>query len=114
MKRVSVSVVVLLLVSSLVMAPGLFSQIKVDPASKLDYIEGIVQTIDKKAMSIVVREKGTSNLDYTIIYNDKTKFTFRNGPATLDDMKRDSRVYALGKAEGAMKLIAERIDIRQK
>ncbi len=114
MRRASVSVVVLILVSSLVMAPGLFSQIKVDPASKLDYIQGTVLTIDKKGMTFVVREKGTSNQDYTIVYNDKTKFTYRNGAAILDDMKRDSLVYVIGKADGATKLVAERIDIRQK
>lgn len=114
MKRSIYLVVVLMLISSLVLAPGLFSQIKIDSKSKLDTIEGIVQSIDKAGMTMVVRQKGTSNLDYTIIFNDKTTFTYRNGAAKITDVKEQSRIVVLGKAEGATKLNATRIDIRQK
>lgn len=108
-------VVALMLITSLVIAPGLFSQIKQDPKTKLDQIEGTVQSIDKKAMTFVLRERGTSNLDYTIIYTDKTTFTYRNDPkASIADLKDGVRVVAMGKAEGATKLNAARIDIRQK
>jgi hypothetical protein len=114
MKRSISLVAVLMLISSLVLAPGLFSQIKTDAKSKLDTIEGTVQSIDKAGMTMVVREKPTSNLDYTIIFNDKTTFTYRNGPAKLSDVKEKSRIVVLGKADGATKLNATRIDIRQK
>ena len=114
MKRSISWIVVLTVVASLVFAPGLFSQIKQDPASKKDQIEGTVQSIDAKAGTFVIRQKGTGNLDYTIIYNDKTTFTYRNGPAKVADLKDGVRVVAIGKAEGATKLNAERIDIRQK
>lgn len=114
MKRSFSWVVVLMLISSLVIAPGLFSQIKQDPKTKLDEIQGTVQSIDKKAMTMVIRETGTSNLDYTIIYNDKTSFTYRNGKGSIDDLKEGLRVVAIGKAEGATKLNAARIDIRTK
>ncbi len=106
--------VVLMLVFSLALAPGLFSQIKTDPKTKIDSIEGIVQSIDKAKMTMVVREKGTSNLDYTISFNDKTTYTYRNEPAKAEDVKDGVRVVVLGKAEGANKLAAARIDIRQK
>ncbi len=114
MKRPFVTALVLLLVSSVVMASGLLAQIKVDPQSKLDSIEGYVQSIDKKNMTLVVRQKGTSNLDYTVVYNDKTIYTYRNGKAAFTDLKDNARIVALGKAEGATKLVAVRIDIRDK
>ncbi len=113
MKRSVSLVVVLMLISSLVLAPGLFSQIKTDPKTKIDSVEGWVQSIDKAKMTLVIREKGTSNLDYTIIYNEKTAYTFRNGPAKAEDVKDGVRIVALGKAEGTNKLVAARIDIRQ-
>ncbi len=113
MKKGVFSVVVLMLVFSLVLVPGLFSQIKTDPQSKLDRLEGTVQSIDKAKMTLIIRERGTSNLDYTVIYNDKTTYTFRNGPAKLEDLKDGVRIIALGKAEGTNKLVAVRIDIRQ-
>ena len=114
MRRALNITIVLVLVSSLVMASGLFAQIKVDPQSKLDRIEGTVQSIDKKNMTLVVRQKGTANLDYTVVYNDKTIFTYRNDKATLAELKDGLRVVALGKADGATKLVAARIDIRDK
>jgi hypothetical protein len=114
MKRSFAGMVTLLLLCSLAFAPGLFSQIKQEPGSKLDSIEGNVQSIDKAKMTIVIREKGTANLDYTITYTDKTIYTYRNGPAKMEDFKTGSRIYVLGKAEGANKLAAARIDIREK
>jgi hypothetical protein len=113
MKRSFAGMVTLLLVFSLAFAPGLFSQIKQN-SDKLDSIEGIVQSIDKVKMTLVIREKGTSNLDYTITFTDKTLYTYRNGPAKIEDLKDGSRVVAIGKAEGANKLAAARFDIREK
>jgi hypothetical protein len=114
MKRSFSWALVLMVVSSLVLAPGLFSQIKQDPQTKLDRIEGTVLSIDKAKMTLVIRETGTANLDYTIIYTDKTIYTYRNGPAKAEDVKDGVRIVALGKAEGATKLNAARIDIRAK
>lgn len=110
----STLIVVLMLVCSLLAAPGLFSQIKTDPASKLDRVEGTVLSVDKAKMTMVVRERGTANLDYTVSFTDKTTYTYRNEPAKAEDVKDGVRVVALGKAEGANKLAAARIDIRQK
>jgi hypothetical protein len=114
MKRSVSWVVVLMLVSSLVLAPGLFSQIKNDPKTGLDSIEGTIQSIDKAKMTMVVRERGTGNLDYTVSFTEKTTYTYRNEPAQAADVKDGVRVVVLGKAEGANKLAAARIDIRQK
>ncbi len=106
-------VIVLMLAFSLVLAPGLFSQIKTDPESKLDRIEGTVMSIDKAKNTMVIRQRGTANLDYTISFNEKTIYTLRNQPAKAEDVKDGVRIVALGKAEGANKLAAARIDIRQ-
>ncbi len=107
MKRAFLFALLLLLV-----VPGMVAQIKVDQQSKLDRIEGTVQSIDSKNMTFVIRERGTANLDYTIVYNDKTAFTFRNAKSTISELKDGRRIIALGKAEGATKLIAQRVDIR--
>jgi hypothetical protein len=114
MKRSISWAILLMLASSLILAPGLFSQIKQDPGTKLDSIEGNVQSMDKAKMTLVIREKGTANLDYTISYTNTTSYTYRNGPAKAEDLKEGSRIVAIGKAEGANKLAAARIEIREK
>jgi predicted small lipoprotein YifL len=113
MKRSFSWMVVLMLVLSLAIAPGLFGQIKQDPQSKLDRLDGNIQSIDKKNMTLILRQRGTSNLDYTVVFNDKTIVTDRNKKGgTIADLKEGQRIITLGKAEGATKLIASRIDIR--
>src|SRR5690349_4771287 len=53
---------------------------------KEDRIDGTVKGVDKKTKTILVRLRGKGNSE-DVIYDDATKFTFRNKPATLDDVK---------------------------
>ncbi len=110
MNQIMSKAVVLLLISFLVVTPSLVSQIKQDPKTKMDLIQGEVQSIDQKAMTFVIRT--TANLDFTISYTDKTTFrSNRNPKGTIADVKKGLRVVAIGKAKGTKDLAAAKIDI---
>ena len=82
-------------------------------AAKQDRVDGTVKSIDKAAKTISVRLRGkTSSKD--VIYDDSTKFTFRNKAATLDEVKDERRVIVVGKANDKGQLVATRIDVRDK
>jgi hypothetical protein len=48
---------------------------------------------------------------WKVLYNDKTKYSIRNEPAKLEDLKDGLRVIILGKFENET-MTAVRIDIR--
>jgi hypothetical protein len=112
MKRaisIMAAVVVLLVVVSAV-----YPQIRKDAKTGLDRIEGIIQSIDRKASTITVRQKSTTEAVWQAVYNDQTKFTYRNTPASLDELKEGQRVVCLGKSESASHIAVTRVDIRTK
>ena len=74
-------------------------------------IHGTVRLMDKAANSITVRLQG-QQLERQVIYSDSTKFTVRNKPAKLDDLKDRARVIVLGTSNDKGQLVASRIDIR--
>lgn len=82
-------------------------------AGKQDRIDGSVQMIDKAAKTITVRLRGKP-VQRGVIYDDKTAVTFRNKPATLDEVKEGRRVIVLGKSNEKNQLMATRIDVRDK
>ena len=82
------------------------------PATKSDRIEGIVQMIDKATKTVTVRLT-LQNAMRSVIYNDKTTFTVRNKPGTIDDVKDGRWVICLGKYNDKIELIATRIDVRE-
>jgi hypothetical protein len=114
MKRAILSAVALALVFSLVLAPGLYAQAKQDPKTQLDRIDGRVRSIDKDKSIVIVRQSATANIDWQVTYNDQTKFTYRNEPASFSELKEGRRVVCLGKVQGTTGLLAARIDIREK
>jgi hypothetical protein len=61
-----------------------------------------------------VQQKGTVNISWQVIYNSKTKFSFRNAPSSLDEVKEGRSVICLGKLEGKTSLIATQVDVREK
>jgi Cu/Ag efflux protein CusF len=77
--------------------------------SKQDRLSGRVQMISKDTSTITLR-KGT--VDRHVVYNDTTKFTMRNKPAKLEDLKEGRRVICLGKFDEKTRLVATHIDIR--
>jgi uncharacterized protein DUF5666 len=80
-------------------------------APKQDRIDGTVRMMDKGTKTVTVRLRGKTN-EQQVIYDDKTAFTYRNKPATLDDVKDGRRVIVLGKTNDKHQLVATRIDVR--
>jgi hypothetical protein len=76
----------------------------------LQRVEGAIQSVDKAATTLTVRLRGKTNTQ-VVVYNDKTMFTFRNKPATVDDVKEGRNVICLG-TPGEKQWVAARIDIR--
>ena len=96
---------------TLVLCAGLYAQIKKEPKTGLDRIEGSVQSINKEKSTINVKVSGTTSPVYQVVFNEKTKYTMRNQPAKAEDLKEGLRVIVLGKFDNNV-LTAVRIDIR--
>jgi Cu/Ag efflux protein CusF len=82
-------------------------------AGKQDRIDGSVRMIDKATKVVTVRLRGKPD-SREVIYDDKTAFTFRNKPSTLDELKEGRRVIIVGKFNDKVQLVATRVDIREK
>jgi Cu/Ag efflux protein CusF len=80
-------------------------------APKSDRVEGNVSSIDKATKTATVRLRGKTN-SVQVVFNDKTSFTFRNKPASIDELKDGRHVICLGKYNDKTQLIATRIDVR--
>jgi len=78
-----------------------------------DRLDGTVKSVDKKAKALTVRLRG-KNLERQVIYDDNTKFTYRNKAASLDDVKEERRVICLGKLNDKGQFMATRVDVRDK
>lgn len=78
---------------------------------KQDRVEGTVQSIDKAAKTVTVRLRGKTNT-VDVVFSDKTSFTFRNKPASVEDLKDGRNVICLGRLSDKKQLIATRIDVR--
>jgi len=79
--------------------------------TKEDRLDGTVHMIDKDTKTVTVRLRGKTT-QRQVVYNESTKFTYRNKPGSLDDVKDGRRVICLGKTNDKNQLIATRIDIR--
>lgn len=81
--------------------------------AKQDRIDGIIQLLDKPTKTVTVRLRDKQQ-QQQVIYDDKTAFSFRNKPATFEEVKEGRRIIALGKINDKNQLIATRIDVRDK
>jgi hypothetical protein len=115
MKRGIPAVMVLVLALTLVFGVGLYAQVTKDKATGLDRIEGKIQSInkDKSTMAVMQSGGGTSGGQavWQVAYSAETKFSLRNKPAKMEDVKEGMRVIVLGKYDN-IKMNAARIDIR--
>lgn len=82
-------------------------------AGKQDRIDGTIHMMDKATKMVTVRLRGKTE-QRQVIYDDKTAFTFRNKPGTLDELKDGRRVIVVGKHNDKNQLMATRIDVRDK
>ena len=109
--RKTLSIAVFLgIVLSLILVPRANAQEKkAATKSKEDRLSGRVQMISKDTSTITLRK---GNVDRSVVYNDTTKFTMRNKPAKLEDVKEGRRLICMGKFDEKTRLVATRIDIR--
>ena len=111
MRRV-VPVAIVLALSLVVVAGGaVYGQVKKDPKTGLDRIDGTIQSMNKEKSTLTLKQSTDAGLVWHVAYNSQTTFTYRNGPGKVEDMKEGVRIYALGKFEKDV-LTASRIDIR--
>jgi hypothetical protein len=114
MRRSVICIVVLAMAGSILWAPALYPQAKKDVATKLDRVTGTVRSIDKDKSTITVQQKGTTNIIWEVAYGKETKFTYRNAPSSLDEVKEGRSLICVGKLEGKTRLMAAQVDIRDK
>jgi hypothetical protein len=98
------------LVVTLVMPLGAQEKEPDKGKTALKRVEGTIQSVDKAAKTLTVRLRGKTNTQ-VVVYNDKTMFTFRNKPGSVDDVKEARNVICLG-TPSDKEWLAARIDIR--
>jgi hypothetical protein len=78
---------------------------------KGDRVAGTVQLINKETKTILVSSEA-NNKQSQVMYDDKTKITKDNKPASIDDVQNGQRVICLGSTNDKGQLHAARIDVR--
>jgi Cu/Ag efflux protein CusF len=111
--RKAVSIVIMLLLGG-VLSLALLAQApakekKAKAAPKEDRVSGTVRMISKDTSTITVRK---GSMDHQVVYSNETKYTKRNKPAKMEDVKEGVRVICLGKYDEKHRLVANRIDVR--
>ena len=103
------SAVCLTLVMTLALGVAVHAQVKKDDKTGLDRLNGTIQSIKDKTLTIT--QSGTAKGTFKVTYNDQTKITQRNADAKASSLKEGQRVIVLGKMEKDV-IVAARIDIR--
>jgi cytochrome c-type biogenesis protein CcmE len=112
MRKTVSGLIVMGLVLTLVLAPGLMAQATKDAKTGLDRLAGNVVSIDKDKSTLTIRQRGSNAVVWTITYDANTKFTYRNAASTVDEVKDGRRVIVLGKFDQSNKMTASRVDVR--
>lgn len=111
MKRSHCRLIGLFLGIALMLSLGslMFGQTK--SAEKQQRIDGMIAVISKDTSTITIQSK---NVRLQVLYNAKTQFSFRNKPATLDELKEGRRAICLVTSNEKSQMVATRIDLREK
>jgi Cu/Ag efflux protein CusF len=110
--RRTVSIVTGLLVGvvlTLSMATQTYAKDK-SATAKQNRLSGTIHMINKDTKTITLT---TGNMQRQVVYDDNTKFTFRNKAGSLDDVKEGRRVICLGHFNDKSQLEATRVDVRE-
>jgi hypothetical protein len=83
-----------------------------DSKAKELRVDGTIRGLDTTAHTFTVKVR-TQIAERQVMYNDSTKFTFRNKAASASDLKEGSRVIVLGTPDEKNQIVARRIDIRE-
>lgn len=96
-------------VVALGLVTDLVAQEKKAAQAKEQRLSGRVRMISKDTSTItIVRD----NVQRQVVYDANTKFTVRNKPGSLDDVKEGVRVICLGTFGEKARFMATRIDVR--
>jgi hypothetical protein len=113
MRHIISCVLLLTLVFSLVIVPGMYAQATKDAQSGLYRLEGEIDSVDKDVSSITIRQHG-KNARWLIVYNKDTSFSYMNKKASIDDVKEKVHVICLGdfNTNNPTLMLARRIELR--
>ena len=114
MRRSASLTLALALLSSLLLPATVRAQAK-PYGDGLYRIEGTVIGVNKKASTIMIRQRSHTNMAWTIHYDDATSFSYRNTITSLEDVKNGRRIVCLGRYEEKEKkneMIAVVVDVR--
>jgi hypothetical protein len=78
-------------------------------------IEGTVIGVDGEHSTISIRQRGHGSMAWTIHHDDHTSFSYRNAPASLEDVKHGRRIVCIGryeKKDGRNEMVAVVVDVR--
>ena len=114
MKRSTAWMLMLALALSPVLAKGLYAQAQTHDPTQLDLLEGRIVSIDSEKQTFEMRQSGVTSVMWTVAWNDKTAFTYRNEASSLDDLKEGRKVICLGTFGESNKMEAKRVDVRDK
>ena len=110
-RRLSLAVVVWLGICLVPLALTAAQKKEGKAPAKETRVEGNVHMIDAATKTVTVTLRGKTNTR-EVVYNDATKFTFRNKPSTVAEMKDGRHVICLGTDNDKHQLVATRIDVR--
>jgi hypothetical protein len=82
-----------------------------DAANLIRY-SGTIKVLNKDTKSFTIQTK-TAAAGIQIKYTDKTKFTYRNQPSSIDELKEGRRVIAVLDPAQEKDMVALRVDIRE-
>jgi Cu/Ag efflux protein CusF len=94
----------------LVSAAQMLAQEKKSAATPAQY-SGVIKNLDKNAKTFMLHST-TMTAGIQVKYTDKTKFTFRNKPSSIDELKEGRRVMVLIDPAQKKEMIALRVDFR--
>jgi predicted RNA-binding protein Jag len=81
-------------------------------AVNLTRYSGTIKVLDKDDKTFTIQTK-TAGAGIQIKYTETTKFTYRNQPSSIDELKQGRRVIILLDPAQEKNLVALRIDIRE-
>jgi hypothetical protein len=113
MRRSTVYLLILALALSPVIVAEVGAQADKHDATELDLLEGRIVRIDKEKSTVEIRQSGPSSVMWTVGWDDKTYFSYRNEASSLEDLKNGRKVICLGKFDEGSKMKAARIDVRE-
>jgi hypothetical protein len=78
-------------------------------SARQDRVGGSVHAVNRETSTITL-QRGRAQRQ--VVYSSDTKFTYRNQPASLDEVKPGRRVICVGRFNPQKQLIATQVDVR--